>query len=78
MRFKNELERNITIKLGYANAKLYKCENPVSSGTYYASIIMNRRTHGELRIVLDRSVTKRIPPTRKTSLRVKGLVVVVV
>ena len=24
MRFKNELERNITIKLGYANAKIYK------------------------------------------------------
>ncbi|CAJ0883759.1 12232_t:CDS:10 [Entrophospora sp. SA101] len=23
----NELERNITIKLGYANAKVYKCEN---------------------------------------------------
>lgn len=28
VRFKNELERNITIKLGYANAKLYKCSNP--------------------------------------------------
>mmetsp|Transcript_24012 Transcript_24012/g.39455 ORF Transcript_24012/g.39455 Transcript_24012/m.39455 type:complete len:474 (+) Transcript_24012:202-1623(+) len=28
VRFKNELERNITIKLGYANAKIYKCENP--------------------------------------------------
>lgn len=28
VRFKNELERNITIKLGYANAKLYKCRNP--------------------------------------------------
>ncbi|ESQ50552.1 hypothetical protein EUTSA_v10023030mg [Eutrema salsugineum] len=27
VRFKNELERNITIKLGYANAKIYKCEN---------------------------------------------------
>lgn len=25
VRFKNELERNITIKLGYANAKLYRC-----------------------------------------------------
>ena len=24
VRFKNELERNITIKLGYANAKVYK------------------------------------------------------
>ncbi|KCV70839.1 eukaryotic translation initiation factor 2 subunit gamma [Fonticula alba] len=27
VRFKNELERNITIKLGYANAKLYKCSS---------------------------------------------------
>ncbi|KAI8143930.1 eukaryotic translation initiation factor 2 subunit 3 [Fennellomyces sp. T-0311] len=28
VRFKNEMERNITIKLGYANAKIYKCDNP--------------------------------------------------
>lgn len=28
VRFKNELERNITIKLGYANAKIYNCDNP--------------------------------------------------
>ena len=28
VRFKSELERNITIKLGYANAKIYKCQNP--------------------------------------------------
>lgn len=28
VRFKTELERNITIKLGYANAKIYKCEDP--------------------------------------------------
>ena len=27
VRFKNEKERNITIKLGYANAKIYKCED---------------------------------------------------
>uniref|UniRef100_A0A7E4UPP2 protein-synthesizing GTPase n=3 Tax=Panagrellus redivivus TaxID=6233 RepID=A0A7E4UPP2_PANRE len=26
-KFKNELERNITIKLGYANAKIYRCDN---------------------------------------------------
>jgi translation initiation factor 2 subunit 3 len=25
VRFKNELERNITIKLGYANAKIFQC-----------------------------------------------------
>lgn len=28
VRFKDEKERNITIKLGYANAKIYKCTNP--------------------------------------------------
>lgn len=28
VRFKNELVRNITIKLGYANAKIFKCQNP--------------------------------------------------
>eukprot|EP00455_Lapot_gusevi_P025893 TRINITY_DN2732_c0_g1_i9.p1 TRINITY_DN2732_c0_g1~~TRINITY_DN2732_c0_g1_i9.p1 ORF type:complete len:517 (-),score=208.60 TRINITY_DN2732_c0_g1_i9:503-2053(-) len=28
VRFKAELVRNITIKLGYANAKIYKCDNP--------------------------------------------------
>lgn len=27
VRFKNELERNITIKLGYANAKIYECSS---------------------------------------------------
>ena len=27
IRFKNELERNITIKLGYANCKIFKCNN---------------------------------------------------
>uniref|UniRef100_A0A2K5D7M5 protein-synthesizing GTPase n=1 Tax=Aotus nancymaae TaxID=37293 RepID=A0A2K5D7M5_AOTNA len=28
VRFKNELERNITIKLGYAHAKIYKLDDP--------------------------------------------------
>ncbi|WRX30043.1 hypothetical protein QQP08_022530 [Theobroma cacao] len=27
VRFKTELERNITIKLGYANAKIYQCQD---------------------------------------------------
>jgi translation initiation factor 2 subunit 3 len=27
VRFKDELKKNITIKLGYANAKIYKCQN---------------------------------------------------
>ena len=29
VRFKSELERNITIKLGYANAKIYQCQDKV-------------------------------------------------
>merc|ERR1712159_747061 len=28
VRFKSELERNITIKLGYANAKVFRCDDP--------------------------------------------------
>ena len=28
VKYKSELERNITIKLGYANAKVFKCKNP--------------------------------------------------
>jgi translation initiation factor 2 subunit 3 len=40
VRFKNELERNITIKLGYANAKIYccpACERPSSYRAYGSS-----------------------------------------
>lgn len=37
VRFKNELERNITIKLGYANAKLYKGDALEDSGGRYTS-----------------------------------------
>lgn len=36
VRFKNELERNITIKLGYANAKIYKAESGPKMGMYKA------------------------------------------
>ena len=27
IRYENELERNITIKLGYSNAKIYRCDD---------------------------------------------------
>ena len=39
VRFKNELIRNITIKLGYANAKIYKADGPPSNepGADYCS-----------------------------------------
>ena len=37
VRFKNELERNITIKLGYANAKIYRRVNPKPGAGNYTS-----------------------------------------
>lgn len=37
VRFKNELIRNITIKLGYANAKIYKCDGPKNEPGNYRS-----------------------------------------
>jgi len=37
VRFKNELERNITIKLGYANAKIYRCDAPGAGPGNYCS-----------------------------------------
>lgn len=37
IRFKNELIRNITIKLGYANAKIYKCDGPKDEPGLYRS-----------------------------------------
>jgi translation initiation factor 2 subunit 3 len=37
VRFKNELERNITIKLGYANAKIYKGDQLAEKGGFYTS-----------------------------------------
>jgi translation initiation factor 2 subunit 3 len=37
VRFKNELIRNITIKLGYANAKIYRCDGPKDEPGNYRS-----------------------------------------
>jgi len=37
VRFKNELIRNITIKLGYANAKIYRCDGPKGEPGNYRS-----------------------------------------
>ncbi|OAG31739.1 translation initiation factor 2 subunit 3 [Nematocida displodere] len=44
VRFKNELERNITIKLGYANAKIYKCiEGTCQRPECYISTASNQK-----------------------------------
>lgn len=46
VRFKNELERNITIRLGYANAKIYKCEDPdVEAPECYCSFGSSKEIH---------------------------------
>ncbi len=53
VRFKNELERNITIKLGYANAKLYQvCSENIgvnnhlllSLNTVFTSFVVDKQT----------------------------------
>ncbi|KAJ8510283.1 hypothetical protein OPV22_000717 [Ensete ventricosum] len=43
VRFKNELERNITIKLGYANAKIYKCEDDRCPTAYVLQGLRKRK-----------------------------------
>ena len=46
VRFKNELIRNITIKLGYANAKIYKCDGPKNEPGQYMSSQRTERPGG--------------------------------
>ena len=43
MRFKQEQERNLTIKLGYANAKIFKCDkNHYKSGSSAGLVWANK------------------------------------
>ena len=60
VRFKNELERNITIKLGYANAKIYKATNkPTGFGNYRSckSTTADTFTEGDTTWTLQRHVS---------------------
>ena len=74
VRFKNELVRNITIKLGYANAKVRAVSRfrrwtpPSLSSGRHAGLLDNLRrfTNAKTRIVLDRGITARIVQTRRT------------
>ena len=74
VRFKNELERNITIKLGYANAKIYKCDNEACPRpTCYRSYKSEKevdppceRPGCEGRYRLVRHVSYVLPPLPKT------------
>lgn len=57
VRFRSELERNITIKLGYANAKIYECMDPdatkpgsfTSRGSNHADSFEDEKGKWELR-----------------------------
>ena len=66
VRFKNELVRNITIKLGYANAKVRPSSAiPVDQWTYLLND--NRSTNAKTLLAQDRAATGPTPPTRKNT-----------
>ena len=81
VRFKNELVRNITIKLGYANAKvrLHSFSALVSSTLLQCVRHRDTRalpdesayrfTSAKTRLVLDRGITARTAQTRRTARR---------
>ena len=59
VRFKNELERNITIKLGYANAKIYKrSDAPDQKPGYYRAFGSPSFLDDQQRIILPTTYTK--------------------
>lgn len=76
-RFKNELERNITIKLGYANAKVGKTIGVAllesSPELTFAFFLFGRFTNAREKLVLDQDATKAAAPVRKMTLFAKFL-----
>jgi len=80
VRFKNELERNITIKLGYANAKVHSFF-PSPSLLYekctHEGLVECRFTSVRTQVVRDLEVTNLIVQIKKIIHLVKTLVVVV-
>lgn len=74
VRFKNELVRNITIKLGYANAKVRRAYFYFLRRLFTLARSINAKT----RHVPDRVATGRIAPTKKTIRPANDLVVVTV
>ena len=57
VRFKNELERNITIKLGYANAKIYCAADPACPRSDHCSLKIKQSlvVHGNVRAHLSKA-----------------------
>lgn len=64
VRFKNELVRNITIKLGYANAKVCSLLLCCPPGQW-SFLTESRSTNAKTTLVRDRETTAHIAPTRR-------------
>ncbi len=62
VRFKNELVRNITIKLGYANAKVCVL---CSVAHWWSFLTLSRSTNAKTMLVHDRETTAHTAPTRR-------------
>ena len=69
VRFKNELVRNITIKLGYANAKV-RCKAFGTRFDLAEACVSSRSTSARTQPAQDLAATGHIDPTRKTTLPV--------
>lgn len=65
VRFKNELVRNITIKLGYANAKVRSPRLP--KWTHISSTHCPRSTSVKMRHAHDQAATGHTDRTKKTT-----------
>lgn len=66
VRFKNELVRNITIKLGYANAKVRRA---ALCSFYKLTLPWTRSTNAKTLPAQDLAATGHIDQTKKTTLR---------
>ena len=78
VRFKNELVRNITIKLGYANAKVRRNPDCTWVLTHERSfrVATYRYTSAKMRLAHGRAATGRIALTRRTTHPASGQVAV--
>jgi translation initiation factor 2 gamma subunit (eIF-2gamma) len=68
VRFKNELVRNITIKLGYANAKVF-----IFHHNQTIIDLLLRSTNAKTLLAQDRDVIGLIPLRKKTTRHAKDL-----
>lgn len=69
MRFKNELVRNITIKLGYANAKVRRRNFSTSRSDLVYHLI--RSINAKMKLAQDQDAIVHIAQTKKTIRRAR-------